>query len=164
MPTNYPKNVQAARTKLRGDETIAEWVEGLCESALFGAVTTRTAAGIATEQRVLIYIPRMFGGYDLHELPYSRMSSIALTQGTLFASIRFIVSNNSVSVTHISKGKPILFCNFVRDRIEAPVSPAPGPPPAGNGLVDELERLAALHRAGALTTAEFASAKRKLIG
>lgn len=46
-------------------------------------------------------------------------------------------------------------------------SPAPAPaapPPAGASVADELMKLVALHNAGALTDAEFAALKAKLIG
>lgn len=45
-----------------------------------------------------------------------------------------------------------------------PPSPSAPPPPSASSLVDELERLAALHRGGALTDDEFALAKRRLLG
>ncbi|MER7750418.1 SHOCT domain-containing protein [Kitasatospora sp. NPDC097643] len=41
---------------------------------------------------------------------------------------------------------------------------APAGPAAGDRLLDQLERLAALHRSGALTDEEFARAKQRLIG
>ncbi|MFE6871627.1 SHOCT domain-containing protein [Kitasatospora sp. NPDC057692] len=50
---------------------------------------------------------------------------------------------------------------------KAPAGPAPaGPAPAASGaeLLDQLERLAALHTAGALTDEEFTRAKQRLIG
>lgn len=37
------------------------------------------------------------------------------------------------------------------------------PPPAGGSLGSEIEKLAALHKAGALTDKEFAAAKAKLL-
>lgn len=39
-----------------------------------------------------------------------------------------------------------------------------GDPLDGAGLVDELQQLAALHRTGALSDAEFESAKRRILG
>ncbi|MEV7176232.1 SHOCT domain-containing protein [Kitasatospora sp. NPDC093679] len=49
-----------------------------------------------------------------------------------------------------------------RRREAGAAAPAAAPPPAD--LLDQLERLAALHGAGALTDEEFARAKRRLIG
>lgn len=47
----------------------------------------------------------------------------------------------------------------------APQVPASAPlSPSGPGLVDDLERLAALHRSGALTAVEYAEAKKRLLG
>ncbi|TYC74755.1 SHOCT domain-containing protein [Streptomyces sp. CB01881] len=46
----------------------------------------------------------------------------------------------------------------------APAAPAEAPAASGAELLDQLERLAALHTAGALTTEEFSRAKQRLIG
>ncbi|MCT9933878.1 SHOCT domain-containing protein [Planotetraspora sp. A-T 1434] len=48
----------------------------------------------------------------------------------------------------------------VRNRPLAPVTPEPA---GGSGLVGELERLAALHRAGQLDDAEYSAAKKRLL-
>ncbi|MEZ0077469.1 SHOCT domain-containing protein [Planotetraspora sp. GP83] len=48
----------------------------------------------------------------------------------------------------------------VRNRPLAPVTPEPA---GGSGLVSELERLAALHRAGQLDDAEYSAAKKRLL-
>lgn len=48
-----------------------------------------------------------------------------------------------------------------------PDAPAPPPPPpaaAGDDTIAQLKQLAELHTAGALTDAEFAAAKGKLLG
>lgn len=52
---------------------------------------------------------------------------------------------------------------FERVAAALPSAPLPSPSPSANGLVDELERLADLHRSGALTDDEFAELKRRLI-
>jgi hypothetical protein len=46
----------------------------------------------------------------------------------------------------------------------ARTSTVPKPVGAGNGTTNELERLADLHRRGALTSEEFAAAKAKILG
>jgi hypothetical protein len=43
-------------------------------------------------------------------------------------------------------------------------APPPAPPPAPADSTAELERLAKLHESGALTDAEFAAAKSRLLG
>ena len=56
---------------------------------------------------------------------------------------------------------------FAPPGFTAPGSTAPGPSAPSGGSDDrlaQLERLAALHRAGALTDAEFAAEKRRLLG
>ncbi|MFC7876273.1 SHOCT domain-containing protein [Isoptericola sp. NPDC057391] len=45
----------------------------------------------------------------------------------------------------------------------APASPTAPPPPGGGDVVDRLERLDALHAAGSLTDAEYASAKARVL-
>ncbi|MFE7564019.1 SHOCT domain-containing protein [Kitasatospora sp. NPDC057500] len=47
---------------------------------------------------------------------------------------------------------------------KALAAPAPAPAAPGADLLDQLERLAALHTAGALTDDEFTRAKQRLIG
>ncbi|SDE25166.1 SHOCT domain-containing protein [Glycomyces harbinensis] len=46
---------------------------------------------------------------------------------------------------------------------EQQAPPAAAPPPAGDDVIAKLGRLAELHDAGALTDAEFAAAKAKLL-
>jgi hypothetical protein len=43
-------------------------------------------------------------------------------------------------------------------------APAPGAPAAGDDMIARLERLAALHAAGALTDEEFAAQKQRVLG
>jgi hypothetical protein len=47
---------------------------------------------------------------------------------------------------------------------QAPPASAPAPAPAASDTTAELERLASLHSAGALSDDEFAAAKAKLLG
>jgi hypothetical protein len=47
---------------------------------------------------------------------------------------------------------------------QAPPAPAPAPAAPGGDTTAELERLASLHSAGALSDEEFAAAKAKLLG
>jgi len=45
-----------------------------------------------------------------------------------------------------------------------PPPPAPAAPAGGDDLVDQLQRLGALHESGVLSDAEFAEAKARLLG
>ncbi len=45
-----------------------------------------------------------------------------------------------------------------------PPPPAAAPPTGGDDLVDQLQRLGALHESGVLSDAEFAEAKARLLG
>jgi hypothetical protein len=47
---------------------------------------------------------------------------------------------------------------------QATAQAAPSSQPGGHDLIEELEKLASLHDAGALSDDEFAAAKAKLIG
>lgn len=79
----------------------------------------------------------------------------------------------TVARTAVVAGTATATSNAVNNRArkrsaeqQAPAyAPPPPPPPSGGGdVVAELTKLSELHQAGALSDAEFAAAKSKLLG
>jgi hypothetical protein len=53
---------------------------------------------------VVIFIKKMFGGYDLEEFPYATMSSFESGKGILGHTAKFMGSGNSTRITMMNTG------------------------------------------------------------
>jgi hypothetical protein len=158
-----------AAEHLHSGESAKFYSSGLVESTILGKDAKRNAVILATDKRLLIYCSKMFGGYELEEIPYSAMSSIEIGKGLLGHSATFIASSNRARITMMNKGQPERLISFVKSQIglRPPVVAAPTPPQAtpasGIDFVEKIQESAALMDRGLLTSEEFRLAKKKLL-
>jgi len=161
--------VSKARKHLLEGEPVKFISTGLIESKMFGNDTKRNGIILATDRRVLIYCSKFFGGYELEEIPFSKMSSIEIGKGMLGHSATFIASSNRSRITRMNRGQPEQLINYVKNQIGSadgtPIGPAqPQPKKSGGDLVEQLQALTVLADRGFLTPEEFQQAKKKLLG
>jgi hypothetical protein len=93
----------------------------------------------------------------------------ALTRRTTVNSFVTVEADGAGAILHTARLTPgqlrLLFAGALRRVTPAP-APAAGPAPAPevHGLAGQLERIAGLHRDGALTDEEFSRAKARILG
>lgn len=158
-----PKGLGAAKEHLDPNETLVTWSKGLCASTILGQETKRNGFILATDQRVLVFINKLLGRFELEEFPYSTMSSIEHGKGLLGHSVKFIASGNALRVTMMVEGDPKGLYEYVRSRIG---KKGQGSEPNSQNkdeadFPSKLAQLADLRERGFLTTDEFQRAKRK---
>ena len=158
-----------AAEHLQSGEFAKFYSSGLVESTILGKEAKRNGVILATDKRLLIYCSKMFGGYELEEIPYSAMSSIEIGKGLLGHSATFVASSNRARVTMMNKGQPERLISFVKSQIglrphvAAAPTRAPAAPASGTDFVEKIQELAALMDRGLLTAEEFQLAKKKLL-
>ena len=154
--SGWNKKAERAKKHLQPGEEVLYWTAGVCESTLMGHATKRNGIILATRIRVVIVIEKMFG-FELEEYPYHTLSSIENSKGLLGYSLTLIASANRTKITMMAQGEPAALIDHIRAQIgkKAPASPGE--------VTSQLERLATLMQAGALTEAEYQQAKQKLL-
>jgi len=117
--------------------------------------TKRYYAHVITQERIIIFARVGFGGQtgegELHSMRLAELSEeVAIEQS---AGRWYFIWNSEFVTKETAREFSDILRQAIRQAKTAPQQP---------NLLNELERLAALHRNGALTDLEFQNAKRKL--
>jgi hypothetical protein len=90
---------------------------------------------IATNRRLIFLAKKGFFGSLFEDFQYSKITSIAFNKGMVLGDIIICSAGDDAVIKNCSKLGITEFCNFVRQRMEAPTTPgiavpeAPGPLP-----------------------------------
>lgn len=122
----FLKQLERAKAHLQPGEDVLSWSNGVCESLMLGGATKRQAILVATQTRLVLFVPKAFGAYDLEEYPYSTMSSIELSKGMLGHAATFIASGNRTKVTLMNQGEPEALVALVRSHLGSKTAPSGG--------------------------------------
>lgn len=101
------------------------------------------------------------------DFPLGRVSSIQWSSGVIFGKVVIFASGTKAEIANVDKNRGKALVDTARDRIgpEHPVpAPTPTPVETGDGIGDQLMKLAALRDAGVLSDQEFAAAKAHVLG
>lgn len=183
-----PKELVRAKEHLQPNETVIAWSGGLCDCTILGGDSKRHGVVVATEERVFVFVPKLFDNFEFVEFPFSTISSIEHGKGLLGHSVAFIASGNSASITMMTTGDASKLIDYLRGQIGKKRVDRPkcsgcgsyndadwafcgncGAPkenlatPGSNELIEQLERLAVLYSKGLLSPDEFNAAKAKLL-
>ena len=119
----------------------------------------------ATDTRLIFLDKGMLFGFKQHELPYEKISSISYSLGLTLASVSIETSYGDVRIDNLQKAEAPklteLVSNYIRNLKAKTVYKSTST--AGNDIVSQLERLAALKEKGVLTDREFAEQKAKIL-
>jgi hypothetical protein len=92
----------------------------------------------------------------------------ALTRRTTVNSFVTVEVGGAGAILHTARLTPgqlrLLFAGALRRVTPGPAAAGPAPVPEVPGLAEQLERIAGLHRDGALTDEEFSRAKARILG
>ena len=144
-----------------------------------GLMDNRTWLAVCTNHRVIFLDRGMFFGLRQLQMNLDRVQAIDSTFGLFFGSIRVWDGAASMNVRMVLKSTVAPFVKTVQEAMDqykrlmvrdlaataASVNHQPADSTAAQQpMIAELERLAKLHADGHLNDAEYAIAKRKLLG
>ena len=106
----------------------------------------------------------MLFGLTVKDIPYGKISSVQYKKGLLLGQIEIVTSNTHIKVKNIFNMAVVPFHNIVQKALDGNYSKEKSDKQlTDDDLVQKLERLTNLKKAGALTAAEFEVAKRRLL-
>jgi hypothetical protein len=115
-----------------------------------------------TDRRLLFLDKGMIYGLKQMEMSLDQISAISHKTGLLLGEIQVSTSGGTKKIENITKTDVVKVAQIISDLVkqsrEKPSSPA------GNDVVSQLERLAALKEKGILSEQEFSVQKQKLLG
>lgn len=119
-----------------------------------------------TDKRVLFLDKGMVYGLKQMEMPIAQISAVSHRTGMLLGKIDVSTAGGTKSITQIQKADVPKVAQIISDLVHRPAAAAPPANAAvsSDDVVSQLERLAALKAAGALTDEEFQHQKSKLMG
>lgn len=141
-----------------------------------GFMQNKTWLAVCTNQRVLFLNRGMFFGLRQVQMNLDRIQKIDSDFGLAFGSIRMWDGSSSMAISLVLRSSVAPFVRATQDAIDrykrlmahelaATIGGThAGQTAASSGFITELERLADLKTSGALSDAEYAAAKAKLLG
>lgn len=139
-----------------------------------GFMNNHTWLCVCTNKRVLLIDRGMFFGLRQVQMNLDRIQAIDSSYTIFFGSIRLWDGASSVSISMVLKSTIVPFVRTVQEAMDhykrqmvhdlaANAQNAGTKAPTASTWLTELERLAALKTSGAITDAEFTTAKEKLL-
>jgi len=98
------------------------------------------------------------------DFPFDRVSSVSWSSGLALGTITIFSAGNKAEIKNVNKADGKEMVDAVRGMIASPQPGTAHPTTPGVDVGGQLSNLAGLHAAGALTDAEFAAAKARLLG
>lgn len=149
------REIQALTTILWEAEQVTGGVQGLYGS--------RMGLLVATDRRLIFLDKSMTGRLRVEDFPYDKITSIQYETGWIQGKICIYASGNRADITAITKAQVQPFAETIRARISGGSAPTTTTASAPEDLATKIDRLANLHRTGALSVEEFAAAKAKVL-
>jgi hypothetical protein len=123
-----------------------------------------------TDRRVLFLDKGFLFGMRQVSIDLDKINAVTGSTRLLLGQIEVEDGARNRIINNVPKRTVIAFTNLVRDAMEArkrPPAPVIAPPlpasPVKDDILDQLERLGALHRDGVLTADEFAGQKARIL-
>jgi hypothetical protein len=154
------KQLEAAREHLDPGEQVLAYVLGAYETKVLGKDSVRNGVCLATDRR-LLFFAKKFTGFDLESFSYEKISSIEMGKGMMGHQITFFASGNEAKMKWINVGDVTDFVECARAKMDSSSKPVSEPP--AQDPIAQIEKLAALRDAGALSEEEFMAKKAELL-
>lgn len=158
-------------TKVGAKREIKKLPEHLTESEQVAWLAAGMYGGgmglLALTDRRLFFLKDGMMSQTSEDFPLDRISSIQWSSGMLQGKIQVFVSGNKTEITNVAKVEGKAIVDSVRDSITSGSVAAAPPAPAPQGQSSDLEqltKLAELHKLGILTDEEFAAKKAQILG
>ena len=149
------------------NETPLAVVKGDYEGVAIGEYGPKAGILIATNQRLVLFINKLFG-YELESFPYSNIASLESSKKFLGHRIRFFTSGNKCTMSHITEHRLKDINGFIKQiRNNMGVSPSTSlnetDQNESDDIPSQIEKLSHLKLKGILTEEEFDSKKKELL-
>lgn len=146
------------------------WENEQLEKLEQGLLVNHSGILVATNSRLIFVDKRMFGGLNVENFPYDKISSIQYNTGWVMGKITIFGSGNKAVIEQVEKELVHDFCDYIRARISAPMKHANTPKQEeasasanSRSVAEELHELKELLDEGILTEEEFSEQKKKLL-
>ena len=144
------------------------WEDEIVENIVQGMYANNFGLLVATNKR-LLFIDKGLIRLVVEDFPYDKITSLQYETGLVQGRIIVFVSGNRAEIRNIEKAAVKNFTEFVRARVTtiqdsaAPSSGSKVKSVDSDGMVEQLQKLAIMHKKGMLTDSEFMNAKKKLL-
>lgn len=144
------------------------WEDEIVENIVQGMYANNFGLLVATNKR-LLFIDKGLIRLVVEDFPYDKITSLQYETGLVQGRIIVFVSGNRAEIRNIEKAAVKNFTEFVRARVTTiqdsavPSSGSKVKSVDSDGMVEQLQKLAIMHKKGMLTDSEFMNAKKKLL-
>lgn len=156
------KLLSAAREHFQPGEEPEVTISGAYETKRFGQDSVRKGILVATNRRLFFYATKL-AGYESESFPYNKISSLEMGKGLLGYHISFFASGNNVKVKWINSPDLPKLVETVRQHMESGSQTAAPAEKQTDDPMAQIEKLAKLRDAGAISEEEFESKKAELL-
>lgn len=177
MADELRPDIAAARDQMLSKVGVGKAIRNLVTHLQGGESVWRLASGnyggrlglIALTDRRLLFVADGAFSQRVEDFPLGRISSVEYTSGFASGTLVVYASGNKAEVKSVPKEDGKALADQVRAALSAP-APVASPtapqsaPSGGSDVIEQLERLSALHSAGHISAEEFAAAKAKVLG
>lgn len=125
-----------------------------------GYVNGRTWLIAITNRRIIFLDKGWLYRVDLVSMDIGKINAVASNQGLMYGTVAISDSAGTTQIEQVYKPSAALFAKAVQTELDKRDQPAAGPVPS---KYDELAKLSALYKTGALTQREFELEKQKLL-
>lgn len=153
MNNDHAKN--SILNKLDPHETVIAATQGF---------TLKKSIYLAATNRHVMLLESDSIGFDssVQTIPLDKISSLKADRGRLMGEVKITTSNEEIAVEKVFGDEAQSFVNALNQYLNRPAD-TPAQAEASSG-VNDLAKLADLHKQGILTDAEFSAAKAKALG
>lgn len=129
---------------LLDDEQLLGVTKGVAESSMRGEKLVRECRLMITDTRMIVYMPKMLGRYELEDYSYDQLTSVKKHKGLAFAEVSFSVAGNWQKIGMINKKKVDVIHKLLQEQIKQSKQPpivvvaqAPAITPTGSKFCGE---------------------------
>lgn len=142
------------------------WEDEEIKKAVQGFYQNGNGLLVATNKRVIFLNKGLFGGLQVEDFSFDKISSIQYNVGFITGDLTIFASGNKATIKNIEKGSVRDFADYLRANLDKKIeSKDVKLDVVGNDddYISKLERLAVLKEKGVLTDDEFKSEKSKIL-
>jgi len=112
------KNINEAKMRVfNPNEELICAIKGGIETEILDRKTVRKGILLITSQRVIFYMPKLFGRYEYEVYPYSQISSVHYHKGLAMDRIEITVASDYKVIKWIPKGDGEPATQIIQDMI-----------------------------------------------
>lgn len=142
------------------------WEDEEIKKAVQGFYQNGNGLLVATNKRVIFLNKGLFGGLQVEDFSFDKISSIQYNVGFMTGELTIFASGNKATIKHIEKDSVRNFADYLRANLDKKTENKDVKLDVAQNdddYISKLERLAVLKEKGILTDDEFQSEKSKIL-